>query len=103
MSGRVVWLELCEDSLSFYPGNLQTCLEAALAQQRVGPYGKGPYSLRDFSFKLFVVKTIDVERLRGQEIIPSEARDAPRSLSPLSLQTAREVKSWCPNGHHTIA
>lgn len=96
-------MELCEDSLSFYPGNLQTCLEAALGQQRVGLYGKGPYSLRDFSFKLFIVKTIDVDRLRGQEIIPSEARDAPRSLSPLSLQTAREVKSWCPNGHHTIA
>lgn len=92
----MVWSEHCENSLSFYAGNLQTCPEAALIQQRMGPYGNEPHNLSEFSFTLFVVKTVDVEMLRGklrQEIIPSEARNAPRSLLPLSLQIEREVKS----------
>lgn len=106
MSGRVVWLEHCEDSLSFYSGNLQTCLEAALIQQRMGPYGKQPHSLSDFSFKLFFVKTVDVEMLRGkvrQGIIPSEARNAPRSLLPLSADRKRGeelVPQWA--AHHCL-
>lgn len=75
-----------------FPFTLEACLGAALTQQRMGPYIKEPHSPSDFSFKLFVVKTVDVEMLRGkvgQEIIPSEARNAPRSLLPLSLQRER--------------
>lgn len=78
---------------------LQTCLKTALSQHRAEPYGKEPKSLSDLSFKLFVRKTIDVEGLRGnlkQDIRLSEARHAPGSVSPPSLQMVRGVEELVP-------
>ena len=59
-----------------------------------------------FQFKLFVRKTVDVEELGvrlKREISLSEARCAPGSVSPPSLQMVREMKSWCPSGQRTVA